>query len=90
MEEQNNVQPKAQKPATVKRKCPYTTIGTPQCGAIMAALGAAVAFMLLFMGFWRTLLVAVLAAAGYFIGACANKGESIKRMVNRAIPPKSE
>jgi len=65
-------------------------IGTPQCGLLFAALGAVLALMLLYMGFWRTLFVIVLAAVGYFIGASEDKAESLKALINRVFPPKSE
>ncbi len=65
-------------------------IGTPKCGVICALLGAAVALMLLYMGFWRTLFVALLAAVGYFLGATENKAGLIKSLINRLFPPKSE
>lgn len=64
--------------------------GTPQCGIICAVLGALVALMLLYLGFWRTLFVALLAAIGYFLGAESNKAEAVKKLVNRLFPPKDE
>lgn len=65
-------------------------IGTPQCGLLFAALGAVLALMLLYMGFWRTLFVIALAAVGYFIGASEDKAESLKALINKVFPPKSE
>lgn len=65
-------------------------IGTPQCGAACAVLGAVLALMLLFLGFWRTVFVALLAAVGYFIGASKNKGEALKNVINKCFPPKGE
>ena len=65
-------------------------IGTPQCGLLFAALGAVLALMLLYMGFWRTLFVIVLAAVGYFIGASEDKAESLKALINKVFPPTSE
>ncbi len=65
-------------------------VGTPLCGILFAALGALIALMLLFLGFWRTLLVAVLAAAGYFVGAVKNKPEVLKALINKWFPPKGE
>ena len=65
-------------------------IGTPECGLLCAAAGAVAALMILFLGFWNTLFVAVLAAAGYFVGASSNKGEAIKQVINKLFPPKGE
>lgn len=64
--------------------------GTPQCGIAMGILGVIVAFMLLFLGFWRTLFVAALFGIGYFLGASSNKMESIKSAINRLFPPKND
>lgn len=64
--------------------------GTPRCGILCAALGALVALMLLYLGFWRTLFIALLAAAGYFLGAEAHKADALKNLVNRLFPPKNE
>lgn len=65
-------------------------IGTPECGIVMGVLGAVIAFMILFLGFWRTSFVALLFAFGYFIGAVANKGEAVKTVINKIFPPKDE
>ena len=65
-------------------------IGTPECGIALGLVGVAVAFLLLFLGFWRTLFVALLFGVGYFLGASANKGESIKKAINKFFPPRNE
>ena len=68
----------------------YFQIGTPQCGLVCGLIGMAVAFLLLFLGFWRTLFVAALFGLGYFLGASSDKMESIKQGINKLIPPKNE
>ena len=68
----------------------FFQIGTPQCGIALGLIGVIVAFMLLFLGFWRTLLVAALFGVGYFFGASANKGETVKKAINRLFPPKND
>ena len=65
-------------------------MGTPECGFALGLVGALIALMILFMGFWRTAFVALLFAAGYFAGAVSDKGEAIKRCINRVFPPKDE
>ena len=65
-------------------------MGTPECGIALGVLGAVIALMILFMGFWRTAFVALLFAAGYFIGAVSNKGEAVKNSINKVFPPKDE
>lgn len=68
----------------------FFRVGTPECGLAFGLAGVAVAFLLLFLGFWRTLLVAVLFGLGYFLGASSNKGESIKKAINKVFPPRNE
>ena len=68
----------------------FFQIGTPQCGVALGILGVIVAFMLLFLGFWRTLFVAALFGLGYFLGSSSNKAESIKNAINRLFPPKND
>ena len=65
-------------------------IGTPECGIALGIVGAVVALMILFLGFWRTVFVAVLFAAGYFIGSSRDKAESVRAFVNKRFPPKGE
>lgn len=65
-------------------------MGTPEGGIAIGILGAVIALMILFLGFWRTAFVALLFAAGYFIGAVNNKGEAIKNGINKIFPPKDE
>ena len=73
-----------------QKKNGWLNIGTPQCGVAFAVVGALLALMLLFLGFWRTLLVALFAGAGYFLGASEDKGETLKKLINRLFPPKGE
>lgn len=67
-----------------------TTCGTRACGLLCAALGVALAALLLSIGFWRTLFVVALGAAGLFIGGVKDKGQFIKNLVNRLFPPKDQ
>ena len=41
-------------------------VGTPLCGLVCGMLGVVIALMLLLLGFWRALFVALFFAAGYF------------------------
>lgn len=65
-------------------------IGTPQCGIAFGVIGALIALMLLFLGFWSTVFVALFFAAGYFIGSSRDKAESVRKTINKIFPPKSE
>ena len=64
--------------------------GTQLCGLIYGLIGVVIAFMLLFMGFWRTLFVAVLFGAGYFMGSSKDPSGAVKALINRLFPPKGE
>ena len=68
----------------------FFQMGTPQCGLLLGAVGIVVAFLLLFLGFWRTVFVIALFGLGYFLGACPNKGDVIKNLINKLFPPKGE
>lgn len=68
----------------------WFTIGTTQCGLLMGGVGVAIAFLLIFLGFWNTLLVAALFVAGYWVGAIEGKTNFIKNTINRLFPPKGE
>lgn len=65
-----------------------TTWGTPACGVLCGILGALLAILLLTIGFWKTLLVAVLCALGAFIGGVKDKPAAVKNAINRLFPPK--
>ena len=60
-----------------------TEPGTPQAAAFFAAIGLVVALLLLLIGFWKTLLVVVCCSAGCFLGGVKEKGEFIRRIINR-------
>ena len=64
-------------------------LGTPAAAAVGAVCGVCVAISLLAAGFWKTLFIALLGAAGAFIGGVKDKGEWLKRTVNRLFPPKN-
>ena len=68
----------------------WLKIGTVRCGLLLALCGMVLALLLIVLGFWNTLLVAVLAAVGYWIGAFDNKSAMVKNTINRLFPPKGE
>ncbi|MCE5342785.1 MAG: DUF2273 domain-containing protein [Eubacteriales bacterium] len=65
-------------------------IGTLQYGLLLGAAGAAIAFMLIFMGFFKTLLVCALFAIGFWLGTRTDKSTVIKTTINHLFPPKGE
>ena len=66
------------------------TPGTPLCALAYAALGVILATLLLTIGFWRTLFIAVLAALGALAGGIGNKRDAVRVAINRSFPPKDK
>lgn len=65
-----------------------TTWGTPACGLLCGVLGVLVAILLLTIGFWKTLFVALLCALGVFLGAVKDKAAFLKNVINKLFPQK--
>lgn len=66
------------------------TLGTPLCALAYAALGVILAALLLTIGFWRTLFIAVFAALGALAGGIGNKRDAVRAAINRSFPPKDK
>ena len=66
------------------------TPGTPLCVLAYAALGVILATLLLTIGFWRTLFIAVFAALGALAGGIGNKRDAVRVAINRSFPPKDK
>ena len=66
------------------------TPGTPLCALAYAALGVILAALLLTIGFWRTLFLAVFAALGALAGGIGNKRDAVRVAINRSFPPKDK
>ena len=62
--------------------------GTPAFGFLTGCILVILGILLMKIGFWKTVLLAVLFAVGYFIGAVNNKGAFLKETVNRIVPEK--
>ena len=73
-----------------KNSFEFFRVGTPQCGLTMGLGGVVLAFLLLFLGFWKTLFIAAFFAIGFFAGAFNHKTDWIKKQINRLFPPKGE
>jgi len=65
-------------------------VGTPQCGLLGAAIGALLAVLLLTIGLWKTLFIALFALIGAFFGGVRNKLDAVRRLINRSFPEKGE
>ena len=46
--------------------------------------------LLLTIGFWRTLFIAVFAALGALAGGIGNKRDAVSVAINRSFPPKDK
>ena len=64
--------------------------GTPTFGILLGLLFALIGLLWMALGFWKMLLLLVLFAAGYFLGAVNNKAQFVKDTVNRVIPEKKD
>lgn len=62
--------------------------GTPACGLILGIILAALGALVMWIGFWKTLVLALLFALGYFLGAVDKKREFLKNTANKLIPEK--
>ncbi len=62
--------------------------GTPACGLIFGTVLVVLGALVMWIGFWKTLLLALLFALGYFLGAIDKKKEFLKNTANRLIPEK--
>ncbi len=64
--------------------------GTPQYGLIWGIGFVVLAFLLLFIGFWKTLFVVLLFTVGLFIGAVKDKQAFVKNIINKLFPPRQD
>jgi len=62
--------------------------GTPACGLILGTVLVVLGALVMWIGFWKTLLLALLFALGYFLGAIDKKKEFLKNTANKLIPEK--
>ena len=62
--------------------------GTPGYGIIVGAALVALGALVMLIGFWKTLVLCILFAIGYFLGTVENKSEFRKNAANKLIPDK--
>ena len=62
--------------------------GTPGCGIFVGAALVALGALVMIIGFWKTLVLAVLFGIGFFLGTVDNKSEFLKNAANKLIPDK--
>lgn len=64
--------------------------GTPAFGLFLGALLVLAGALVMWIGFWKTLVLVLLFAIGYFIGAVGDKPEFVRGTVNKVVPKKQE
>lgn len=65
-------------------------VGTPECAIFGAVVAMALALLFLALGFWKTVLIAVLAGVGAFLGGVKDKKEWARSLINRLFPPRDQ
>ena len=60
----------------------WLQVGTPLCGIVFGLVGVLIALCLIFLGFWKTLLILVMFGIGYVLGAFNNKKKLIEATIS--------
>lgn len=60
--------------------------GTPQCGLAYGIIAFVFAILLVTLGFWKTLLVAVICGLVAFLGGVKNHEQALKNGINHILP----
>ena len=63
-------------------------IGTPECAVLFAMVAMVLALLLLTVGFWHMVWIALLMLAAAFLGGVRDKKQWIKNLINRLVPAK--
>lgn len=63
-------------------------IGTPECAIFCCVAGVCLGLLLLTVGFWNALWIALLGAVGAFVGGAKGKKQVVKNLLNKVIPDK--
>ncbi len=64
--------------------------GTPVFGVFLGLVFLLGGGLIMWLGWWRTLLLVVLFALGYFLGAVKDKQGAVKSALGKVIPEKKE
>lgn len=65
-------------------------MGTPAMGITLGLALMAAGVLVMLIGFWKVLILAVLFGIGYFVGMIEHPTESVREIANRIIPDKSK
>ena len=63
-------------------------IGTPTMGVVIGLGMAGAGALIMWIGFWKALILIALFLIGYFIGTVKNKEDFVRDTANRIIPKK--
>lgn len=63
-------------------------VGTPECAIFCCVAGVCLGLLLLTVGFWNALWIALLGAVGAFLGGTKGKKQVVKNVLNKVIPDK--
>ena len=64
-------------------------VGTPECAVFSAVIAMVLGLLLLFIGFWNTVLIAAFMLVGGIIGGVSDKKQAFKNLINRLFPARS-
>lgn len=64
--------------------------GTPAFGILMGLVFMTCGALVMWIGLWRTLILALLFGIGFFIGGVKDKTGFVKGTVERVVPEKKE
>ena len=62
--------------------------GTPECAVFSAAAAMVLGLLLLTVGFWNTVWIALFGVVGGILGGVKDKKQMLKNVLNRIIPDK--
>ena len=62
--------------------------GTPECAIFSGVAAMALGLLLLTVGFWNTVWIALFGVIGGFLGGVKDKKQMLKNVLNRIIPDK--
>ena len=65
-------------------------VGTPECAISMGLAGLVLGVMFLLLGFWQTILVALIVIVFAFLGGVKEKKAFVAKFVNRIFPQKTD
>ena len=73
-----------------KRVRKYLQVGTMECMLLCMGVALLIGIGFFTLGFWRTLLLAVLLLIGMFIGGVTNKREMMSDISNQLVPARAQ